>query len=61
MNPKIEITTLSSGEKAQELSDKMVELINKYSDVLTGFELIGVIDAVKMSAHDSINEMEEKE
>ena len=56
----MEITTLSSGEKAQELSDKIVELINKYSDVLTGFELIGVIDAVKMSAHDSIKEMEKE-
>ncbi len=57
----IKLIRLSSGEKAQELADKIVNLINKYSGVLTGFELIGVIDSVKMSAHDSIKEMEIKE
>ena len=40
----INITTISNGEKTMELSDKMVKLINEYSNCLTGFEMIGVLE-----------------
>ena len=55
----IEITKISNGEKAIELSDRMVNLINEYSECLTGFEMIGVIDVVKQETHRSLQEFED--
>lgn len=59
MKNEIEIINISSGEKAEELADRVVSLVNEYSNILTGYELIGVMDTVKQSCHDSIQEMEE--
>ena len=56
----IEITKISNGEKVIELSDRMVNLINEYSECLTGFEMIGVIDAVKQETHRSLQEFEDE-
>jgi len=52
----IEIIKTSNGEKADELRERIVELINEYSNVLTGYELIGVIDTIKQDCHISIQE-----
>jgi hypothetical protein len=54
------ITTLSSGEKADELRDKIIKLINTYSNFLTGYELIGVIDTIREDCHASIQEMDDE-
>ena len=56
----IKIINLSSGEKADELRNRMIELINEYSEVLTGYEMIGVIDVVRNDAHISIQEVDEE-
>lgn len=47
----MEIIKISNGEKARELSSNIIDLINKYSECLTGFEVIGVIEAVKQECH----------
>lgn len=56
----MKIVTLSSGEKADELRDKIIDLINEYSDCLTGYEMIGVIDVVREDCHTAIQEMDEE-
>jgi len=56
----MEIITLSSGEKADELRNKLLNLINEYSNILTGYELVGIIDVVKEDCHTSIQEMDEE-
>ena len=57
----MEIITLSSGEKADELRNRMLELINEYSGILTGFEMIGIIDVVREDCHQSIQAMDEND
>ena len=57
----IEIIKLSNGEKADELRNKLIDLINEYSNVLTGYEMVGVIDVVREDCHSSIQEMDEDE
>lgn len=54
----MEIIKLSSGEKADELRNRMIDLINEYSNILTGYELIGIIDVIKEDCHFSIQEMD---
>lgn len=62
MLPKgIIITNLSSGEKAVELWRDLEKVINEYEKFLTGFELIGVVDAVKVSVHDILKERDEED
>lgn len=56
----IEIITKGHGEKADELRDRILVLCNEYSDIFTGFELIGIIDTVKMDCHSSIQEMDDE-
>ncbi|MFO7815149.1 MAG: hypothetical protein R6V14_05375 [Halanaerobiales bacterium] len=56
----MKIITLSSGEKADELRNRMIELINEYSNILTGYEMVGVIDVVREDCHVSIQEMDEE-
>jgi len=56
----MEIIKLSSGEKADELRNKMLDLINKYSEILTGYELIGIIDVVREDCHQSIQAIDEE-
>lgn len=56
----IKVINLSSGEKADELRNRMIELINEYSGVLTGYEMIGVIDVVRNDTHVSIQEMDDE-
>lgn len=58
---EIKIINLSSGEKADELRNRMIELINEYSKVLTGYEMIGVIDVVRQDTHISIQEIDEED
>jgi len=53
---KLKITKISNGEKAQELSEKLIALINEYNEFLTGFEVVGVIDAVRMNTHDALTD-----
>ncbi len=57
---KMEIIKLSSGEKADELRNKMLDLINKYSEILTGYELVGIIDVVREDCHQSVQAMDEE-
>ncbi len=59
MMEEIKVVNLSSGEKADELRERMIKLINEYSGVLTGYEMIGVIDVVREDCHISIQEMDE--
>lgn len=56
----MKIIKLSSGEKADELRDRMIKLINEYSEILTGYEMIGVIDVIREDCHTSIQEMDEE-
>ena len=56
----MEVVSLSSGDKAEELRLKLLKLINEYSAVLTGYEMIGVIDVVKEDCHNSIKLMDEE-
>lgn len=56
---ELKIIKISNGEKAQELSYRMVKLINEYSEFLTGFEMIGVIDAIRMDIHEALRDDEE--
>lgn len=55
----LEITKISNGEKAEELSNKIINLINEYSETLTGFEVVGVLDTVKQETHRSLQEDED--
>ncbi len=57
----IEIITKGHGEKADELRNRILELCNEYSELFTGFELIGIIDVVKMDCHNSIKEMDDED
>jgi len=57
----IEIINISNGEKADELRNKIINLINEYSEILTGYEMIGVIDTIKEDCHSSIQAMDEDE
>ncbi len=52
---------IDKGEKADELSDKIINLINEYSNVFNGYELIGILDSVKQTTHNSLEEMEIEE
>ncbi len=58
---ELKIIKISDGEKADELSQRMIELINEYSGILTGYEMIGVLDTVKKVAHKSIDEIEDED
>ena len=55
----MEVIKLSSGEKADELRNKLLNLINEYSEMLTGYELVGIIDVVREDCHVAIQEMDE--
>ena len=55
----MEVIKLSSGEKANELRNRMLNLINEYSEMLTGYEMIGIIDVIKEDCHNSIQAMDE--
>ncbi len=57
----MEIIKLSSGEKADELRNKILDLINEYSNCLTGYELVGIIDVIRGDCHDSIQAMDEND
>ena len=57
---KIEIISINKGEKADELRDRIIELINEYSNILTGYEMCGVIDVIREDCHSSIQEMDEE-
>ena len=59
MSEDIKIIGLSSGEKVDELRNRMIKLINEYSEVLTGYEMVGVIDVVRQDTHMSIQDKEE--
>ena len=56
----MEIINLSSGEKADELRNEIIKLLNKYSSMLTGYELVGIIDVVREDCHKSIEAMDEE-
>ncbi len=58
---EIKVIKISDGEKESELADRMIELINEYSGILTGYQMIGVIETVKNSAHRSIDDLEDFE
>lgn len=57
----MEITHFSSGEKGNELGNRIIDLVNEYSDKISGFEAIGVLEAVKQQAHDSIKSWDERD
>lgn len=57
---ELKITTLNSGVHADELRFKLIELINSYSEILTGYELVGVIDVVREDCHTAIQEMDDE-
>ena len=52
---EIKVIKISEGEKANELEEKIVSLINEYKGIITGFELVGIIDTIKNSVHECIN------
>lgn len=56
----MEIIKLSSGEKADELRNKILDLVNEYSEILTGYELVGIIDVIREDCHQSIQEMDDE-
>lgn len=56
----MEITHISSGEKADELRNKLLDLINEYSEILTGYELVGIIDVIREDCHRLIQELDEE-
>ena len=56
----MEIINISSGEKADELRNKIIGLLNEYCSCLTGYELVGIIDTIKEDCHNSIQEMDLK-
>ena len=56
----MEIIKLSSGEKADELRNKIISLLNEYSNMLTGYELVGILDVVREDCHSSIKEVDEE-
>jgi len=56
---ELNIIKLSNGEKADELRNKLIDLINKYSEMLTGYELVGIIDVVREDCHQSIQAMDD--
>lgn len=56
----MEIITISSGEKADELRDRIIKMINEYSNCLTGYELVGIIDTIKEDCHSSIQAVDEE-
>ena len=56
----MEIIKLSSGKKADELRDKILDLINEYSEILIGYELVGIIDVVREDCHRAIQEVDEE-
>ncbi len=58
---EIKVTKISSGEKANELAERIIDLTNEYSGILTGYEMIGVLDTVKKAAHKSIDEIEDED
>jgi len=58
---EIKIIKISDGEKADELRDKIINLINEYSGILNGYEMIGVIDTIREDCHGSIQAMDEDE
>ncbi len=58
---EIKIINLSSGEKADELRMRMIDLINEYSKILTGYEMVGVIDVVRQDTHLSIQDMDDED
>ena len=60
MEKEIKVTILNNGEKADELRNKLLDLINKYAKFLTGYELIGIIDVVREDCHQSIQAMDEE-
>ena len=55
----MDIIKLSSGEKADELRNKLINLVNEYSEILTGYEMCGVLDVVREDCHSSIQAMDE--
>jgi len=55
----MEVIKLSSGEKADELRNRLLDLINEYSQILTGFELVGIVDVVREDCHRAVQEMDE--
>ena len=57
----MEIIKKSSGEKADELRDELIEVINKYSKIFSGYELVGIIDTLKMDCHNSIQDVEDQD
>lgn len=52
---------IDKGEKADKLANEIIDLINKYSNVFNGYELIGILDSVKQTTHNSLEEMEIEE
>jgi len=58
MNSEI-IIKIDKGEKADELRDRIINLINEYSNHFSGYELIGIIDTLKEDCHSSIQAMDQ--
>ena len=54
------IIKVDKGEKLDELRDDLIEVLNRYSNLLTGYEMVGVLDVVRNDAHKSIERMDEE-
>ena len=52
----IEIVKVNEGKKADELTDKIRDLINQNLNVLSFYELLGVLDNLKQEVYDSFSE-----
>lgn len=51
---EIKIVTLSSGEKSNELAEKISILVGDYAKFLTEFEIIGVLEILKMECYEGL-------
>ena len=60
-NNEIKVIKISEGKKAIELEERIVSLINEYKETISGFELVGIIDTIKNSVHEFINNSIEEE
>ena len=50
-----------NGEQLDELRQRLIDLINEYSDKITGYEMVGVVDVVRNDCHRSIEMMEDED
>ena len=54
------IIKVDKGDKQEELRNRLLDTINEYSNMLNGFEMIGVVDVVREDCHRAVQELDEE-